>query len=246
MRYLGGKSRSAKHIVSAIIADIDARGPLVFYDPFMGGGSVMIAAAKSGAFSSVMASDVDGLVVAYWRALLEGWVPPTNVSEDEWRMLKSDNSDLALSAHAAYNCSFGGKRWGGYARGMKSDGATPRNFADEASRNDVRAVQSIGIASVVQSDYIDALDGVGSGDVVYLDPPYAGTTGYATGRFDSNAMWALARELGLMGARVYVSEYAAPDWAEAIWSKDQPKSVSGGSQTRKRAVDKLFRVPVLA
>jgi len=45
-----------------------------------------------------------------------------------------------------------------------------------------------------------------SGTVIYCDPPYCGTKGYKTGRFDAAKAWELYRAWSERGAHVYVSD----------------------------------------
>ena len=55
------------------------------------------------------------------------------------------------------------------------------------------------------------------GDVVYCDPPYAGTVGYGRG-FDHEAFWQWCRTRDFP---VYVSEYRAPEDFISIWCKEK-------------------------
>lgn len=246
MRYIGGKSRTARRIVAAIMDHARSRGPLTrWVEPFMGGGSTMVAASRLGVFNNVHASDIDPLVVAYWTAIRDGWVPVTDVTYEEYVSVRDAPEHYALAhvAHVAYNCSFGGKRWGGFARGKKENG-DPRNFADESSRRDTATAPYLAWTTIACTDYAGVLSSVGPGDVVYCDPPYQGTTGYATGAFDHAGFWDAASSAVNRGALVYVSEYAHPDHirTEAVWSSTQAKSVAGGSGTRPRATDNVFFV----
>ena len=240
MRYLGGKTRSAKAIVAAILADASLSEQTTFIEPFMGGGSIMVEAARSGAFHTQHASDIDPLVVCYWQAVADGWIPPTVVSEEDYRDLRHGGHVTPLTAHAAYNCSFGGKRWGGYARAIKK----PQNFADEASRRDSAAAPIISHVKFSTQDYTAALEAVTPSSVLYCDPPYQGATGYKTGAFDHEKFWRLMTECANRGAIVYVSEYTVPAHVPAviIWSKSRSKQMRGGTETRPRAIDKLFRI----
>lgn len=55
------------------------------------------------------------------------------------------------------------------------------------------------------------------GDVVYCDPPYAGTTGYGR-EFDHDAFWQWCRTRDFP---VYVSEYRAPEDFISVWCKEK-------------------------
>jgi hypothetical protein len=75
--------------------------------------------------------------------------------------------------------------------------------------------------------------------LVYCDPPYRGTTGYATGAFDHDAFWETARAWSRAGAVVLVSEYAAPpDWP-CVASRAKPSCLAGGHKQTAR-VERLF------
>lgn len=210
----------------------------------MGGGSVMVVASRSSAYTTVCASDIDPLVVTYWSAIRDGWVPATSITHEEYVAVRNNPEAYPTEhvAHVAYNCSFGGKRWGGYARSMKADGITPRNHADEASRRDAATTQWLSDTLITCSGYNDVLSDVGHGDVVYCDPPYADTTGYKTGAFDHAPFWSTVQVAADRGALVYVSEYACPEHvsADVVWSNVQSKSVRGGSGDRPRTTDNVF------
>ena len=243
--YLGGKVRTARRIVGAITEHAFRHGtPTRWVEPFMGGGSVMVESSRLGVFESVHASDIDPLVVAYWSAIRDGWVPATSATYEEYVAVRSSPEAYPAEhvAHVAYSSSFGGKRWGGYARAMKADGVTPRNYCDEASRRDSAAAQWIGNTLITRADYAAVLSGVGPGDLVYCDPPYEGTTGYKTGAFDHVPFWSAVQAAADRGALVYVSEYACPEHVsvDVVWSNVQSKSVHGGSGTRPRATDNVF------
>lgn len=60
-----------------------------------------------------------------------------------------------------------------------------------------------------------------SGDVVYCDPPYRGTTGYKTGTFDHDAFDTWAEEQVTKGAQVFVSEFNAPPHWEVVWENPE-------------------------
>lgn len=73
------------------------------------------------------------------------------------------------------------------------------------------------------------------GDVVYCDPPYAGTEGYG-GEFDHDAFWEWVRTRTYP---VYVSEYLAPDDFIPVWEK-QKRSLFNDANLSKPVVEKLF------
>lgn len=109
MQYFGGKSRISKKIAEIVNKK---RGGLGFWDPFCGGLSVSLSLGGRG-----LITDVHLPLISLYKAVANGWVPPTSLSEDEYQGCKLLEDTDPLKAFAGYACSFGGKWFGGYARG---------------------------------------------------------------------------------------------------------------------------------
>lgn len=103
MRYLGGKSRAAKHIVAEIIKHSGDRTRWV--EPFVGGAAV--AEIASGHFDELVLSDVHEDLVLMWQAALSGTVFPSDVSEDDYSAQRYAPPS-ALRGFVGYQGSFGG------------------------------------------------------------------------------------------------------------------------------------------
>ncbi len=233
MRYIGGKSKIAKRLSQAILERTDCRA--VYYEPFMGGGAVSEHMAP--AFLRSELSDASGDLMMMWFALCRGWVPPQSVTEAEYSLLR-DSEPSPLRGLVGFGGSFGGKWFGGYARGNKKDG-TPRNYLDESARNAMRIAESLVGSTLLARSYVDLVPVPGS--VIYCDPPYAATEGYsAVGGFDSGTFWAKAAEWAASGCDVFVSEYAAPDGWECVWESSHRLSLTLASQGRPATTERLF------
>jgi len=78
--------------------------------------------------------------------------------------------------------------------------------------------------------------------VTYCDPPYAGTTdygpGHRTGGFDSERFWDWARSRKGIGL---VSEYAAPDDFECVWSQPLTIRIKDGAGAMRTRIERLFK-----
>lgn len=106
-----------------------------------------------------------------------------------------------------YHATFGAKYFGGYARGFKADGITPRDESNEAYRNTMKQLPNVIDVKFVNADF-KALEIKNA--VIYCDPPYQGTTKYSTGSFNYDEFWNWCREISKDNI-VFVSEYNAPD-----------------------------------
>lgn len=229
MQYQGGKGRIGRTLASIIVPAGLAKGNGTYVEPFMGALGVSRHVAKHARRMDL--SDFNGDMADLWRALLDGWVAPSSVTEDEYNALKSAESS-PLRTFAAVGCSFGAKWFGGYARDRRhypSHGGE-YNYAFAASRKlaaivaDMRKCLHVNVAHV---DYRNVR--VKSGDTVYCDPPYAATIGYkgAGEDFDSVAFWATMDKWHAKGARIFVSEFNAPDHWVAVWGKPRDEAMHG-------------------
>lgn len=237
MQYLGGKSRIAKPIAEIILGA--SSGRTIYVEPFLGAGSVALRVAP--AFRTAVLTDSSPDLVKLWKAAQRGWIPPTTLTEEEWRALRHARPS-ALRGFAGFPCSFGGKWFGGYARDPKGG----RNFAASASRSVAERGAALRHALIMRADYRDVVTSVPfASSVIYADPPYAGTTAYGgVEPFDTVTFWQTMRECADAGALVFVSEYAAPKGWHTVWQASpvstlRRKNLEPGGEIR-RAGEKLF------
>lgn len=229
MKYMGGKTRHAVEIINKILALSLKNARWV--EPFIGGGSVITSVPKN---REILGSDIDSEVVALFRFIQEGGCVPSEITEEQYidaRKFPKKYPDWFLG-FVSVGCSFGGKKWGGYARGKDNKGV-PRNYALETKKK-LEKMDFSGI-SLMSGDYQDIP--INNGDIVYCDPPYVGTTGYKT-KFDTPLFWEWANKVSER-ACVFVSEYSAPAGWKVVWEKETA-SLSGIASCGKRATEKLF------
>ena len=232
MQYLGGKSQTARVIADLLTpADPTAR----VFIPFAGGLSDSAAIAKllgPSAVSRLKVSDAAKPLVDLYSALRAGWEPDP-VGEDNYQSFKirakaGDFSPQVVWAGIA--CSFGGKWMAGLARNSRGD-----SYHDRALRSIRRKLASLGDTPIECRDFREISPQ--AGDRAYLDPPYAGSTGYPIaptwGPRDTEDLWAWASAAAARGCKVLVSEYAAPEgWIGSPLAKSR-LSVSRGGMARQ-------------
>jgi len=227
VQYLGSKARLAKHILPIVTA---GRTDELYVEPFVGGGNIfhLVDGPKWG-------NDSNSDVVALLEAVGDGWIPPGVVSDDDYAAAKAGLVEPHVRGFIGVGCSFGGKFFGGYARGKLHSGE-PKNYARIARNSILRQANGLAGAKYTAGDYW--LMDIPDGSYVYCDPPYAGTTGYVGG-FDSVKFWEWAEGLSAR-CQVFVSEYAAPPGWECVWAAEVAVSIDSRS-SRKRAVERLWR-----
>ena len=229
-RYLGGKHRLAKHLVDAIALEVGSVECWV--EPFVGGGSVAAAAADRFGCDMLL-SDIDPHAAVLWdRATGFEWPDGAVFSEEDWHRLRKADEVDKLTALAAFGASFGGKKWGGFARG---DG---RDFFAESVRGWRRKFDAMSSAGLVSSECLPYWRVVPpEGSVVYCDPPYASTTGYSSGGFDHARFYAWCEA---QTVPVFVSEFTAPEHWRVVFEKEQTRSMRSNDDSKM--MEKLFRV----
>jgi len=229
MKYMGSKARHAKELLPIILAN--RKFGQCYIEPFVGGANMIdkVDGLRIG-------SDAHPHLIALWRAVSDGWEPPTEVSETEYAEARKANLVDALTGFIGFGASYSGKWWGGYARGDKPDG-TPRNYAAESCRNIMKQAPNLRGVEFHNLKYQDLE--IPPQSIIYCDPPYAGTTGYKTGSFDHAEFWQWCDARHDEGHTVFVSEYTAPDHWQCVWQKVVNNTLvrDTGSKT---GVEKLF------
>lgn len=232
MRYMGGKFHIAGPI-ARLIQDQRGGGAVPYLEPFVGAANVL-ARVHGG---RRIASDSNQALVTMLKAVQSGWLPPAELTRDQWNGLKErmDEHD-PLTAFAGLCCSFGGHWWHGY---IDSDPRTGQRYAENGHNSLKALAPRLAGVDLLACDYREHAP---EGAVVYCDPPYAGTTGYRDA-FDTAAFWATMRTWVERGNVILVSEYAAPaDWAP-VWTRRKVQGLrmrTEGGLEQPRTVERLF------
>ena len=228
MQYMGGKSRISKQIAEILNSAIDKNTP--FVSLFCGSCAIE---SKVQADVKIL-NDKHPYLIAMWQALQNGWMPPDVVTKAEYYRVKANmDENPALTGFVGFGCSFGGKWWGGYAKDKRGD-----DYCGQAKRGLLKDLVGIQSATFTCLDYHDVE--IPDGAVVYCDPPYANTTGYTVGQFDTNEFWNYMRQLSKR-CDVYISEESAPDDFECIWSKEKVRTLEKSDNVGRVKVEKLFK-----
>lgn len=231
MKYMGSKARIAKHIMPLILKD--RKEGQWYVEPFVGG-------ANSFQYADLPAlgADIDPLLILLLSAISNGWEPPKELSEVEYKRLKAEymrgEEPSILHAYAAFNLSYGGMKWHTY----RWDAKGKRNYADEAYRHLVKQQKLLIGKTFICCDYTKLQ--LPPNSIVYCDPPYQNTYTYDYSKgFDYNAFWSWVTVQALDGHQIFVSEYSAPDYMRCIWEGNIASSLTKNTG-EKRATEKLF------
>jgi DNA adenine methylase len=230
MRYLGGKARAGKYIAAFLNEAL--RGRRRFIEPFVGGFNIVPHIKTTGV---IQCADANRALINLFIALSDGWKPPKNVTRDEYELARNLSDENPLKAFCATCCSFGGKWFGGYAKGEGSRNYALNGFNSlERKRTHARRVSDF-----YAGDYAFLFTGAEDA-VIYCDPPYRGAARYSACRdFDSGRFWSWCQEMAVNND-VFVSEYACPVSHELLWEKEQKTTCT--TSEYKTATERLFKV----
>ena len=229
MRYLGGKCRVVKPISELILQKKE--NAKTFVSLFCGGCAIETKLAPH--FENVICNDLHPYLIAMYQALQNGYDLPENISEEQYRYIREHkDEDKALAGFVGFECSFGSRWFATYAR----DHSGKRNFCKEGRNAIMRDFENLKTAKFICADYrsVDIPDG----SIVYADPPYAGVTGYSTGKFDSTEFWKHMRKISEKNT-AFISELQAPDDFVCIWQKEILRTLDSNNK-RPKSVEKLF------
>jgi DNA adenine methylase len=230
---MGSKARLAKHILPIILKDL--RPDQTYVELFCGGCNLIDKVNHP----HRLANDVNEPLIALWKALQEGWKPPSLISKEKYyeiRQYKDILYDLHLVGYACFCCSYSGKPFGGYAGLHTPDTGIQRNYQLGASNNILAQIGKLKNVKFTSLSY-DKVD-LPPNSLIYLDPPYKGVTGYRV-KFDHEKFWNYVRLLICRGHTVFVSEYSAPEDFVSVFSMVLKKGIAN-KRTLKDAVEKLF------
>lgn len=234
MRYVGSKRRLAKDIAPILQNAIDNWGGCKGYiEPFVGGAN-MICNIRC---DNRVGYDDHKYLIALLKHIQESTADlPLTYDEEFYNQVRDDKDAYSdwLVGLVGFS-TYGAKWFGGYPRGFKNDGITPRDEVDEMIRNlKTQAPLLNGIAfDCMDFREIDELEGY----VIYCDPPYKNSLRYSTSFFPYNEFYNWCRRMSVAN-KVFVSEYAMPDDFKCIWTKEIKCTVDKASRTNR--TEKLF------
>lgn len=228
MKYMGSKRLIAKEIVPIIEYFRDKDMP--FIEPFCGGCNVTESIS-----GLRFASDSDEYLIAMWKALQCGWIPPLEVGEKMYADIKKNRDDypMELVGYVGFNLSFGAKFFGGFRRDKKG----LRNYSDESYRNVTKQIDKLRDVIFQHGSYDELYENIESPCLFYCDPPYKNTTNYRD-IFDHKKFYNWCRKKAKEGHIILLSEYESPKDFECIWSKEIVSHLRRKNREKKN--EKLF------
>lgn len=238
---MGAKGAWAKKIVDAIEPWRPANLPLIE----IGFGACNLTEHWT---RPVIAIDANPALFHLWTQAQAGWRPPPReeITEELHAKYKTNPIDPTdpLTAFLLFGCSFRGVWRGGFSRPVTIQERGKLRTIDSVANSRkgfVRKAEAVSDGVEFRfGSYSDAKPH--KGQVVYVDPPYEGTSadGIAkvrkalTPAFDHTDFWQHVRDWTAIGSRVFVSEEKAPSDFVRYRSWDVKRALGNSSDEMKR------------
>lgn len=230
IKYVGSKSRIAKHIVPIIQSYIDQSNASFYLEPFVGGANVIdkISCGKK------IGYDINHYLIELFKNMDLINSLPDEITKEEYNAVRksyqtgdSKYPDWYIGA-VGFLASYNGKFFGGRAGIVKTKIGTMRNYYDEAKRNLMSQIPNLSEVTFDEFDYKQIDMSQFKHGVIYCDIPYKNTTGYQDS-FDHNEFWQWAEECSHENI-VLVSEQVAPVNWRSIWAQPVKRTLDNASR----------------
>lgn len=248
MKYMGSKSRIAKHIVPIIQSFIDKSGATEYYEGFVGGANI-IDKIKC---ENRVGCDANKYLIALLNHVKYEGLLADEVSKEEYDKVRdfyNGKGEEKFSdwyvGNVGFLASYNGRFFdGGYAKpGFEKtkNGERYRNYYQECKRNLEEQAKNLKditffVADINDWDW-DGLDNFQDA-VFYFDPPYRNTKQYGVSKdFPYGKFYDICRKLSKNNI-VIVSEESMPGDFTVIWEKPVSRSIK--ATDKSYSTEKLF------
>lgn len=239
MQYMGSKNKLSKELVP-IIQSYITEDTKCYLEPFVGGAN-MIDKIKC---KNKVGCDIHKELIALLKYSQENELPET-ISEEEYNQVKNNKEDYPdwYVGLVGFCGSFGAKYFNGFARRYNKDGSlfdVPRQAINSLRRQSKK--EEFKNIKFLNCNFLDLPINKIKGYVIYCDPPYRGTTKYATKEFPYDEFYDWCREMSKDNI-VLISEYNMPDDFECIWQKETKVNFDSNrvsNDSKNNRIEKLF------
>lgn len=210
IKWTGSKRKQANEIVS-YFPNYNR-----YFEPFLGGGAVLYLAKTSGAY----ANDIYSPLIEFWKLVQNDKDSLIQYYSEEWNNLQANIPEYYYNIRDRFNknpngldlcfltrtCVNGIVRFNNDGKFNNSfhlsrKGMEPETFAKIVDKWNEK-IQEVKFTNL---DYRELLDKTKKGDLVYLDPPYAGSNNRYTENLDIGLFMEQLEKLNKKGAKWILS-----------------------------------------
>ena len=234
MQYFGGKHRISKQLSQYLNSQLKDNQP--FVDLFCGSCNVI---SKIDDNRLRIANDKHKYLIAMWKALQDGWLPPDKISREEYVFIRDNKDDSPyLAGFVGFACSFAGRWFEGYAYNSKG-----YNYCLSSKRSCINKLSNLNNVEFYNLNY-DKVN-IPKGSLVYCDIPYKGSKPYCKKEveiFDHYEFYQWVRD-NSSTYDIYISEYKenVPEDFEIVWEMESRKIIRNAENEAVRTIEVLMK-----
>ena len=218
--YQGGKRRLGKKIYEAIVnyEAKNSNNKLDYFEPFCG----MCGVLKHFTLENnrnIYACDLNKDIILMWKAVQQGWIPPSSCSKLKYNKLKNSPIPSAERGFIGTTCSFSGIFFKGGYRSKSQN----YNFCKSGKKGVLELGKALHNTKFLNAQSYDSFEP--SGMLIYCDPPYLSNkiNSQLFQNFDHEKFWNIMRKWSKNNL-VVISERTAPKDFKCIWNTDYKTS----------------------
>ncbi len=233
MKYMGSKSRIAKHILP-IILENRTEGQY-YVEPFVGGANVIDKVD-----GNRIGSDNSKYLISLWKGLQNNHPIIKEISKEIYDKARTDFNNGTNIYYTDFEIGFIG--FMGSFNGRFFDGGyngnyTKRDYTKESIDNLTNQIENIKGIEFYNCDY--SVLQIPAGSIIYCDKPYQNTKQYFTSKnFEHDNFYQWCRDMKKLGHTIFVSEYEAPEDFICVWQKELKTCMN--NKNIKTPIEKLF------
>lgn len=211
IRWSGSKRGLAPRLLALVPAKFNR-----YWEPFLGGGALMHSLGKTGSIGS----DIYEPLIAFWLKVRDTPEALADNYARQWRGLQDEGQAYYYETRKRFNrsqtpedlsfltrtCVNGIVRFNSKGEFNSSYHLTRKGMRPPTLRRNLRAwhgrIQGVEFKTM---DYLEAVTEAKRGDFMYLDPPYAGVTGWYIDNVDFDQLHERLDELNHRGVRWMLS-----------------------------------------
>lgn len=192
--YQGSKRWLAPTICGCLPCDTGT-----LFEPFVGSAAVTLRAASIGAAKRFVIGDLHAPIASLWQAIINAPLELADEYERLWIEQETVGKDHFTNVRAAFNrepkpslllyllarCVKAAIRYNRNGEFNNTADHRRRGARPATMRGNILRAAKIlgGVTHVYQADYLETLKDAQPNDVIYLDPPYQGTSGERDSRY---------------------------------------------------------------
>ena len=239
MKYFGGKNRSGKLIASKLNNIIKEKEIENYVELFVGSGGVF----KHIKCENKIINDKEPLIIEFHKHISSGGKIELEYEDyykdlepvyNEFKKGNYGDTPLGVVGYVAYQCSFGGKKFGTFARDKLEKGRKRDYFKNGLSS--LLKKQNYKNTKILNLDFRDVQ--IPPNSLIYCDPPYKSTSGY-TVEFDNAFFENYINELSKDNI-VIISEYSKLENTDIYYSFEFTRGMRSGENKENETVKELL------